>query len=303
MAVEYRITETGESSAHGDGAIPIGTERAYTIEAIGGAGDTAGASRAFFMYAAAHASDAFGNPRASDGVEVSEVADSRGHLWTGRIKWEFPTATGSAAQEAYDGAGAEADAGNTSTSDSIQWYPFISSFSVAGGSIHLQQSYATRVYPINGAGVDFNNGIGWDGSGFEGVDIPAPAINFEITARTPRGFLRSVGEFLNRILPYVGTVNADTFYSCAPGTVLFNGITSGQLRQGTSSQGVKFSYWEMIFSFSAMPSTVVNIDGVAVPKGGWEYLWNLADENGTIQATYVETVFRSSNFKGLGLGG
>ena len=115
-------------------------------------------------------------------------------------------------------------------------------------------------------------------------------------------FIANVARFFERVLPYVGTVNASKFYGCLPGTVLFNGITSGALRSATSSAGVRFSYWEMNFSFSAMPNGVVRIDGVNVPKGGWEYLWNLADEQGRIQATYVETVFRATEFRNLGIG-
>ena len=52
-----------------------------------------------------------------------------------------------------------------------------------------------------------------------------------------------------------------------------------------------------------MPNAIVNIGGQAVPKSGWEYLWHLVGDDGSILASYVETVFQSSDFGLLGLGG
>lgn len=305
MSVEYRITETNETTTRGNGGVPTGSERAYTVEAVGGPGNYKDASLAFFQWALSrHACDPWGNPIVDDGIELVENPDSLGWLWNGRIRWEFPSAVVASASDAYEAQGDEAGDGSSSSSEPIQWYPFISSFSIAGGTKHMSASLGTRAYPINAqTAPDFGGGIGWDGEGFEGVDVPCPAISFDVTARTPQGFVANFAAFLGRILSYVGTVNATNFYGCAPGTVLFNGITSGALRQGTSSTGQRFSYWEMTFNFSAMPNAIVNVDGHAVPKSGWEYLWNLADDKGNIKATYVETVFQSTDFRGLGLGG
>ncbi len=304
MATEYRITETNETTTRGNGGVPTGSERAYTVEAIGDPGNFKDASLQFFQWALSNcACDPWGNPLADDGIELVENPDSLGRFWNGRIRWEFPSAIAASASDAYDAQGDYAGDGDSSSGDGVQWYPFISSFSTAGGTRHLTSSFATRAYPINGQVVDFGGGIGWNGDGFEGVDVPCPTISFDITARTPQGFLANFAAFLNKTLPCVGTVNATRFYGCDPGTVLFNGITSGALRQGTSSSGQRFSYWEMTFNFSASPNGIVNVDGRAVPKGGWEYLWNLADDNGKIKASYVETVFLSTDFRGLGLGG
>ena len=304
MAVTYRITETNETTTRGNGGVPTESERAYTVEAVGGAGNYKDASLAFFQWAKSHhAADPWGNPIADGGIELEENAESLGRYWFGRVHWAFPTASEASADDAYAAQETSSDGGSSSTTDSVRWYPYISGFSTAGGTKHMASSYATRAYPVNGSVVDFGGGIGWDGSGFEGVDVPCPAITFDITARTPEGFIANFAKFLNKILPYVGTVNATSFYGCEPGTVLFNGITSSALRQGTSSSGQKFSYWEMTFNFSAMPNAIVSVDGVPVKKGGWEYLWNLVDDDGQIVAAYVETVFRSTNFRGLGLGG
>lgn len=302
-SVTYRITPTNDVSTHGGGAIPLGTERSYTVEPIGGSGTSKGASQAFFRYAMTNSSDDFGNPLADDGISLSENENSLGRLWIGRIRWEFPSAAAATGADAYDASGGENGSSSGSSADAIRWFPYLSNFAVSGGTRHLAQSYSTRAYPVNGSVVDFGGGIGWDGFGFEGVDVPAPAVSFDITARTPEGFVANFAAFLNRILPYVGTVNGTKFYGCAPGTVLFNGITSGGLRQGTNSAGGKFSYWEMNFNFSAAPNGYVNINGAPVPVGGWDYLWNLTDEDGAIVATYIEQIFRQTNFKQLGLGG
>lgn len=302
MATTYEITATREVSTSGRGGVPTSSTINFTVQAIGDPGNYKDASLAFFQYVLAHHSvDSWGNPIADDGVELVEEEDSLGRLWHGSVTHTFPSASASAASEAYESV--DDPSGSTSTSDSVNWYPFISSFTVAGGTKHVVQSYATRAFPVNGSVVNFNGGIGWDGEAFEGVDVPCPAIQFEVTARTPAGFLVRFASFLNKILPLVGTVNANRFYGCAPGTVLFNGITSGTLKTGTASNGEKFPYWEMNFSFSAMPTTTVNIGGVPVVKSGWEYLWHLVDDNGSIQASYLETVFTSSNFSALGIGG
>ena len=300
MSTEYKITETNEVTARGDGAIPIESERAYTIEAVGDPGDYQNATRAFFRYAQARTADPWGNPLAKNGVEVTENPESCGRFWTARLRYEFPSSVEyTATEEAYQSDSGEG--GDSGSSESIRWYPFVSGFSVAGGTAHIAHSYNTRAYAINGSVVNFGGGIGWDGEGFEGVDVPCPAITFDITARTPEGFIKNFATFLNKIISFVGTVNADKFYGCAPGTVLFNGITSGALRSGTSASGNRFSYWEMNYNFSAMPNIVMNVEGVAVPKGGWEYVWHLQNSSGRIRATYVEQVFRTSMFKELGL--
>lgn len=301
MTVSYRITPTNEHSTAGNGGVPTSSTFGFTVEALGGTGNYKDAAQAFHQFALAqYGADPWGNPVAE--IELTEEENSLGRLWRGTVRHEFPTANQYAGAEAFDAAN-PSDGGSTSQQDGINWFPFISSFTVAGGTKHVVQSYATRAFPVNGEVVNFNGGIGWDGEGFEGVDVPCPAINFDVTVRTPAGFVAKFGAFLNKILPFVGTVNSAKFYSCDPGTVLFNGITSGSLKTGNSADGSTFPYWEMAFSFSAMPNVALNIGGQSVVKSGWEYIWHLVDETGSIQATYLETVFQSTNFRGLGIGG
>lgn len=304
MPVTYKITPTRQTSTSGRGGVPTSSTLGFTVEARGGTGNYKDAALAFHQYVLAHyAADAWGNPLADDGIELAEDEDSVGRLWRGSVRHQFPSATQTAAGEAFD-ATSDAGSGSSSTGEGFSWFPFISSFTIAGGTKHVVQSYATRAYPVGGEVVNFNGGIGWDGSGFEGVDVPCPAIQFDVTARTPAGFLVRFAAFLNKVLPLVGTVNASRFYGCDPGTVLFNGITSGQLKKGTAADGTPFPYWEMNFSFSAMPSVSLNLGTATVIKSGWEYLWHLVDEEtGAIQASYIETVFKSSNFNDLGIGG
>lgn len=61
---------------------------------------------------------------------------------------------------------------------------------------------------------------------------------------------------------------------------MFNGISSGSLKTAQTAAGVNYPYWEMIFNFSASENAIINVNGVAVPKGGWQYLWTTAPERG-----------------------
>ena len=168
----------------------------------------------------------------------------------------------------------------------------------------MSVSYNTRAYPINGVAPNFGGGIGWNGEDFDGVDVVSPTIVFEVTARTPAQVVSNFGEFLSRTVPYVGCVNNASFYGCAPGSILFNGVTSGTLRSRKTQSGANEPYWEMSYSFAASPNVTIDVQGVPVYKGGWEYLWALADaETGGIQAVYVEQVYQYANLADLGFGG
>lgn len=130
----------------------------------------------------------------------------------------------------------------------------------------------------------------------------SPSIVFDVTARTPSYLVANFGSYLNKVVPYVGCVNDRAFYGCAAGTVLFNGISSSSLKSRTTKQGATAYYWEMSFSFAASPNATINVQGVPVYKGGWEYLWALASDDGPVQAVYVEQVYKTANLSKLGFG-
>lgn len=302
--VLYRVTSVDSATIRGSFGIPSESEREWTVEAVGQVGNYFAAAFVFFQFVSgSHPCDKWGNPIADGGIELTEEQDSLSKLWRGRVRWSAPNANSSAGSEAA-GEQASTDPSQPDAETGLfSYYPFVSSFATAGGTRHVDVSYATRAYPINGDAPNFGGGIGWNGEGFDGVDVVSPSIVFDVTARTPAGFVANFGNFLNKVVPYVGCVNSSTFYGCSPGTILFNGISSSALKSRTTSSGATDYYWEMTYSFAASPNVVLNIQGTAVPKGGWEYMWALGDENGGVQAVYVEQVYNVANLSMLGFGG
>lgn len=300
--VTYRITSVDSATTRGSFGIPTELEREWTVEAVDQRGNYFAAAFVFFQFISSrHATDPWGNPVAENGIELTEEAESLSRVFRGRVRWSFPTATAGAGSESSDSSGGGGDGGDSGAGGPFSYVPFISSFSTAGGTRHVDVSYGTRAYAINGSAPNFGGGIGWNGEGFDGVDIVSPSIVFDVTARTPVGFVANFATFLNKVVPFIGCVNSESFYGCAPGTVLFNGITSSSLKSRTTNSGATDYYWEMTYSFAAQPNVVLNVQGVAVPKGGWEYVWALGSEE-SVQAIYVEQVYQTANLSQLGFG-
>ena len=299
--VTYRVTAGSDSVTRGPGGAPTASERSFDVQAVSGRGNYYAASFLFFQYALArHACDPWGNPIAENGVELTEEEEGCQKIWRGHIRWEFPSANAAIGNDVAGYSDGGDDSGEVTP---FSYAPYVSSFSVAGGTRHTNVSYYTRAYPINGPAPDFGGGIGWNGEGFDGVDVTSPTVTFEVTARTPAQLVTNFGSFLSSVVPYVGCVNNAPFYGCGAGTILFNGITSGSLKTRKTSLGTNEPYWEMSYSFAASPNVTIPVQGVAVYKGGWEYLWPLVDqENGVIQAVYVEQVYQYANLSELGFG-
>lgn len=299
--VTYRITSVDSASTRGSFGIPTESEREWTVEAVDQKGNYFAAAFVFFQFISSrHATDPWGNPVAEGGIELREEPDSLSRLFRGRVRWEFPKATAGAGAEA-SGEPSGGDGGDSGAGGAFSYVPYISSFSTAGGTRHVDVSYATRAYAINGTAPNFNGGIGWNGEGFDGVDVVCPSIVFDVTARTPAGFVANFANFLNKVVPFVGCVNNAPFYGCEAGTILFNGITSSSLKSRQTSLGTNDYYWEMTYSFAASPNVVLNVNGVAVQKLGWEYLWALGGEE-AVRAVYVEQVYQYANLSQLGFG-
>ena len=301
--VTYRITSVDSATTRGSFGIPTESEREWTVEAVDQKGNYFAAAFVFFQFISSrHPTDPWGNPVADGGIELTEEAESLSRLFRGRTRWSFPTATAGAGSESSDATGGGGgDGGGSGAGGPFSYVPFISSFSTAGGSRHVEVSHATRAYAITGTAPNFNHGIGWNGEGFDGVDIVSPSIVFDVTARTPAGFVANFAKFLNKVVPFVGCVNSKTFYGCEAGTILFNGITSSSLKSRQTSLGTNDYYWEMTYSFAASPNVTLNVNGVAVPKLGWEYIWALGGEE-SVRAVYVEQVYQYADLSQLGFG-
>lgn len=292
--VNYAITVAFDATT-GGGIARTSSEIGYTVvpydaRGVSIPGTLAGADLAFREYARCFADvDSVGNPIAS--VEVREVEDSVGRLYHGFIRYEQP------ARDA---------------STDVEFGVWPSSFTTTGGTARVTRSHNTRVYPINGPAPNFHSMIGWNGEEFEGLDAVVPAFSFELSRVTGEGFVSSFGEFANEISQYVGKVNAAPFMGFQPGNVLFNGVSSGTLqKQPATESSDAYNYWTLSYSFTAQPSTEINVSGVVVSKRGWDYVWYYREKEldpttgvvvSGVRAAYVEEVYQAIDFAGLGLG-
>jgi hypothetical protein len=181
------------------------------------------------------------------------------------------------------------------------------SFDTSGGSVHITQSEATvQTYAASGeTAPNFNGAIGVERSSNEqtvtGCDITSPVYQFAETHYVAAATVND--SYKGNIFSLTGKVNSDTFRGCDPGECLFLGA-SGSKRSDAD--------WEITFRFAASPNRTGLSIGTAITgiaKKGWEYLWVLykeKDVSGVItktpQAAYVEQVYETAAFSGLGLG-
>ena len=175
-------------------------------------------------------------------------------------------------------------------------------FEIGGGSSHITQAIAQSKYPATAPDAKGAIGVTADGQ-VQGVDIQAPTYAWSETHYLP---VAAVTPAYKATLYAIAAapVNNATWRGFAAGEVLFKGA-SGQQRGEED--------WAVTFKFEASPNatglTVGDITGIS--KKGWEYLTVLYEdaELGTPKkivpkpvAVYVNQVYGSSNFAGLGIG-
>lgn len=181
------------------------------------------------------------------------------------------------------------------------------SFDTGGGTRHITQSLQTilRKAPPGKTAPDFKSAIGVTDSGVEGVDIVVPVYNFSETHYLPESQVTQ--NYKLTLFGLTGKVNSGSFRGFAAGEVLFLGATGSKRVAPGGTQD-----WEVTFRFAASPNAtnlkVGDITGIA--KKGWEYLWarygdRTDDEAKALVkrpiAAYVEKVYESGNFAGLGI--
>jgi len=180
------------------------------------------------------------------------------------------------------------------------------SFDTGGGTQHITQSKATvGTYAASGTTApDFQGAIGVTHDSVNGVDVTVPVYQFSETHYLPDSQVDSA--YKGTLFALTGKVNAGSFRGFAAGELLFLGASGS--RRGTGAD----DDWEITFRFAASPNvsglSVGPINGIA--KQGWEYLWvRYADAEDTGAgaivkrpvAAYVERVYESGNFGGLGI--
>ena len=166
------------------------------------------------------------------------------------------------------------------------------SYNTTGGVSHLSYSLAT----LGRAGAslrDFGGGIGWNGNGFDGVDVITPHTEFSISVNWPAAFFTQA--YRLALANATGCVNSATWHGFDAGCVLFKGVqASPKSFQVTLADGstVKSYYWRAVYTFEANPATTVVFNGTTLVKRGFDYLWKLSEKtesaNGDLQSQVVQ---------------
>lgn len=213
--------------------------------------------------------------------------------WTVTVEWAEP-----GTDDSSGGAGEEEPGGGNPSTPTD---PPVYTFSTQGSTALFVQSLQTvGTYAASGGppAPDFNQGIGWNGTNFEGVQVTTPAYAFGET----HALTVAQGNALKSTLYNVtGAVNSGAFRGFAADEVLCLGATGRQ-------QGI--NPWSIALAFAAAPNltglSAGSITGIA--KKGWEYLWALYEKQDDatakfitpkIRAAYVERVYRRVSFAGL----
>ena len=177
------------------------------------------------------------------------------------------------------------------------------SFDTGGGTQHITQSLQTinRYAPPGKTAPDFKGAIGVTHDSVEGVDITVPVYQFSETHYLADEVVTE--QYRGTLFFLTGKVNSAAFRGLAAGECLFLGASGSKRGQGD---------WEITFRFAASPNvTGLTVgDIVNINKKGWEYLWvryaDAEDDNAKALvkkpvAAYVEKVYDSGDFSGLGL--
>ncbi len=183
--------------------------------------------------------------------------------------------------------------------------------STTGGSAHVQASLSTvGAYGSGASTGDNGNLVGVTKDGVDGADVAVPVFEFSVAKIFSSGSLPNLGTIygLSGRTNNAGVTFTDSESGVSltflAGECLLLGVDFGTERD---DGGIEFTY-----KFAASPNltglSVGSIGGIA--KAGWEYLWVRYDQAeigglkilGNIpKAVYVEQMYYSGNFTGLGI--
>jgi len=137
------------------------------------------------------------------------------------------------------------------------------SFSTMGGMVHLNQSFGTRnSYAASGTPPNYQGAIGVSDSDVAGVDVPAPAFQFQIRKR----FKYVSDAYLETLGSVTGAINSTTFKNRPAGSVLFLGAEGGE--DDANYVDVNYHFAERKNQTGLVIGSITGIN-----KRGWDYLW------------------------------
>jgi hypothetical protein len=176
------------------------------------------------------------------------------------------------------------------------------SFETGGATTHITQALAETKF---GSGPGMSSAIGVSADSVAGVDIVVPQFNWTESYDVPARYVTQA--YIVSLHNLTGTVNTGTFRGFAAGEVLFLGASGTQQWDSQKGDGP----WNLSYKFIASPNatglTVGSITGIA--KKGHEYLWVLYEDDvadDTLlkkpKAVYVNQVYKTASFSGLGIG-
>lgn len=181
------------------------------------------------------------------------------------------------------------------------------SFSTTGGSRHLTHSFQT-LFAVTSDGStarNFGCGIGWNGEGFDGVDVVAPKLEFSISVNWPKTHFTQTMRLT--LAAATGSINSAAWNGFGAGCVLFKGV-SAQPVAFDNEDGERDYYWRATYQFEAQQAQTIPIGNSSVTKRGYDYVWRVVEQyegTGGLEASVaqlnIERVYQEFDFDNLGL--
>lgn len=250
---------------------------------IRGVDDASDAYDALYNYLLANFSDGDGGIASYD-IPLSNIRVSTtdsNYIYEGEATFEYPP---------------DAEIDDDDINDPTYEQPEIDeldyTYNTTGGTSHVTHSLAT----LGRAGAslrDFDGGIGWNGNGFDGVDVITPHEEFTISVNWPKTFFTQA--YRLALASATGSINSLPWQGFAAGCVLFKGVqASPKSFKYTAPDGstVKDYYWRATYYFEANPASTIVFNGTTLVKRGFDYVWRLVEKtestNGDLEAEVVQ---------------
>jgi len=177
-------------------------------------------------------------------------------------------------------------------------------FEFGGQSARIQQSLSTvaSYAPSGLVAPDFKGAINVTSDGVEGFEIEVPTFSFSLTKYV------AIADFTSAYQLTIAGLTKKT------NNATFRGFAAKEVRfDGASGRGQGQEMVEIVFRFSVSPRATGLVVGdiTGITKDGWDYLWvyyEEAEDNTAKQlvrrprAVYIEQIYQTGDFSGLGVG-